>query len=114
MKNIDNNQLIILLKEIVTDLVSHNFNKIVTDKKNGRLTANEIKKAVYGYPGDLTMPPEQAFDKYQKYITDQDEVFIIEFELWYDNEPSDLTLLLEFKRNLSGNLSTEIDDIRVL
>lgn len=106
---------LLALKALVTDLVSANFDSIVSDGRNGRLSLTEIKNALNDYPGILTPMPNGAFDRVHYYprINHEDTLGLAEIELWFDGEISDLTLSVEYTlRGEKWHIS--IHDIHVL
>ena len=55
------------MKGLVELLVRANFAAIVSQNQNGRLSQFEIELALTDYPGQLTMPPDQAYDAAEIY-----------------------------------------------
>lgn len=72
------------VKRLVHDLVSNNFGAIVPDGRGGGCTEEELKAAVDGYPGRLTMPPEAAFEKLDiiRRVSIEDPTFHVDFDMW--------------------------------
>ncbi|MGG7666645.1 DUF7668 domain-containing protein [Dyadobacter sp. BHUBP1] len=99
-----------LLTELINSLVAGKFLYIYTRDKNKRLSADEMKTVIYDYPGLLTHPPDTAFDNFRLYGNESDDGITIEFNLWYDNSESDLTMTMTVYS--SGEYS--IEDIHVL
>lgn len=105
-----------LLKSLVALLVNSKFSEIVDQNENGRLSLTDIETALKDYPGTITLPPESAYDAacvYDMY-DEKTEARQIEFDLWYDDEVSDLTLSVDVRKNDSGEFVISIDDIHVL
>ena len=75
-----------------------------------RVSALELRKAVNEYRGNLVLPTEGAFNNYEDYYEDGDARGIVEFDLWFDNQKSDLTLRIDI--DTEGKYS--ILDIKVL
>lgn len=105
-----------LLKSLVALLASSRFAEIVARNENGRLSQAEIETAIKDYPGAITLPPESAYESTCVYdvYDERAEARKIEFDLWYDDEVSDLTLSADVRKNESGELVISIDDIHVL
>jgi hypothetical protein len=104
-----------VLKALVADLVSANFESIFSDGRNGRLSLSEIKNALSEHPGILTPMPEVAFNQVYYYprINHEDTLGSAEINLWCDGENSDLTLSVEYALR-GGKWHISIDDIHVL
>lgn len=105
-----------LLKNLVLLIVGAKFSEIVAREENGRLSARDIEEAIKDYPGAISVPPESAYDDayiYDVYDADT-EARKIEFDLWYDNESSDLTISVDVHKNRNGEFVISIDDIHVL
>jgi len=111
-----NSEIKVLLQNLVFLLVSSKYSEIVGRGENGRLSVDEIETAINDYPGKLTAPPNEAYDSafvYEVYDKTS-EARKVEFDLWYDNEPSDLTLSVDVHKDSNGVLTVSIDDIHVL
>ncbi len=111
-----NSEIKLLLKNLVSLMVHSEISEIVLRKENGRLSEEEIRRALNEYPGSLCMPDDIAFDKAVSYeiYDDDNQARIIEFDLWYDGEESDLTLSIDAFKNIEGGFSISIIDIHVL
>jgi hypothetical protein len=114
---IDDNIIAKLLRALVEDLVHGNYEEIKKKGRAGRLSREEIKEAIDDYPGKITLPPEESFKKFHRYEYDKnnedEEGCLIEYELWYDQQESDLTLSATIVRNSQG-MRIGIEDIHVL
>ena len=76
----------------------------------------EIKNAIESYPGHLTMPPTESFSKFHRYEYNEEagtQGCLVEYELWYDHQESDLTLSAEILDDKKEPRIT-IKDIHVL
>ena len=105
-----------LIKNLVTLMVNADYDKILIRKENGRLSKEEIETALTNYPGIITMPPDFAYssiDIYEIY-DEKTQARNIEFDLWYDNKVSDLTLEAAVHKKDTDEYCISIDDIRVL
>ena len=104
-----------LLKELVTDLSLGNYKNIIKTGRNGRLTEKEIVDAISEYPGKISLPDNQSFLNYHQYdYNDNPDECAIEFDLWFDNKKSDLTLRGEIVRDNKGKYQIKIQDILVM
>ena len=103
----------ILVKRCVEILVSGNLLEIEQGGMNGRLSLEEIRYALDDYPGTLTLPPSDAYERMHIYDETPEGWQNVEFELWYNDSESDLTLSVRVRRTLErGEL--QILDIHVL
>ncbi len=105
-----------ILRSLVHDLVLGNISLIVKDGRNGRLTEEEVVRALEEYPGKLTMPPESAFEGFDLLEIENTNPpeWSIDFDLWYDDSQSDLTLIASVVKKQDGIIEIAIDDIHVL
>ena len=110
-----NEEQLSLLKALVADLVSANFEFIFSGGRNGRLSLPEIKNALSEYPGVITPMPEEAFNRVYYYprINHEETQGSAEIDLWFDGENSDLTLSVDYALH-DGKWHISIDDIHVL
>ncbi|MDO4245115.1 MAG: hypothetical protein Q4C89_03740 [Deinococcus sp.] len=82
-------------ERLLTQHLLHPELQEITEKGLGGLpiVAEEIQR----YPGTMTMPPETAFQSIDFYAFDNDipdqYLFQVNFTLWFDDEPSDLTAI---------------------
>jgi hypothetical protein len=92
------------VRRLVDNLVSHDFAAIVADGRAGRLTQDEIRLAVEGYPAKLITPPETAWSEIEEYeLEDElgDQLLLV--PLWTDVEGrSDLVLSVAVKSTPEG------------
>ncbi|ENJ5959775.1 TPA: hypothetical protein ACN315_000599 [Vibrio parahaemolyticus] len=105
-----------LLENLVELLVNSRFTEIVARNENGLLSASEIKGALEDYPGTITLPPESAYSSACVYDVYDEiaEARQVEFDLWYDDKASDLTLSADIRKDDSGKFVITIEDIHVL
>ncbi|MEN9866149.1 MAG: hypothetical protein RL748_1739 [Pseudomonadota bacterium] len=115
------------LSSLISLLVNRDFGtagNFLLDKSVG---AESIKDAIESYEfGDginqvkLTMPPADAFAKQSiypqsiKWAESAKATWILEFELWFNNQPGDLTLICAVKEDHNGNFDILISDIRMM
>lgn len=105
-----------LLRALVERLSKNEVDEIVRLGQNGALSKDEIEGAINDYPGAIAPPPAEAYDNIVEYdIYDMcSGARKVEFDLWYDGEESDLTLLVDISRSCNGGYVIRIDDIHVL
>ena len=102
-----------MLRETVLDFVNGDFKKI-HPKLIDELTIEDIKEEL-NYWGSLTVPPEFAYETVYYYKYDEGSGYAIEFDLWVDNQQSDLTLSCEAVIDSYNNvLSFKIENLHVL
>ncbi|WP_187632102.1 DUF7668 domain-containing protein [Hymenobacter lutimineralis] len=87
-----NQHLSALMTQVVIDLVNGNYQKLVDESQEERQKPEWLEEAVRQYPGKLTQPPAEAFDGMDVYEIDGTHQVLAEFDLWVNNEPSDLTV----------------------
>ena len=104
----------LLIYEVVELLVNSKYEELYANDKNQRVPADELKGAIESYRGHLTMPPNEAIDKYEIYTIEKDKEYVIEYELWFDNVQSDLTLTLNVERDEDNVVHYSIEDVHVL
>jgi len=108
---VSRDKLIPVVKEIVRHLVDRNFEWISGRDTGKRITAEQIRNEVDDYPGVMTMPPDEAFEKMRVYgITDRWRS--IDMYLWYDGSRGDLCLRMELAVR-DGVLRFSVEDILV-
>ncbi|MGD2159256.1 MAG: hypothetical protein PVG14_08075 [Anaerolineales bacterium] len=94
-------------------LVRHDYQEL---SRLGRLSASEIENAIIDYGGSVTPVPNEALERINVIrIRDVEPAcWYVGFNLWMDDQPSDLTLELTVKSFEYGSLTAEIDDLHVL
>lgn len=101
-----------ILRKILPQLVAGNYEEILKDDYEPRLTTESFNIAMEEYPDKLTMPPEEDLDNVELYEISENEV-AFEYDLWANGEKSDLTLLGRVVSN-KGEYKYTIEDIHVL
>ena len=99
------------LRELVTLLVNGEYDLIVSRGENGRLTQEEIIFAIEDYRGKLSFPTEDDFESANIIQVGSSSEYVVEYELWFDNQKSDLTLSTTV--NIQED-SIAIDNIHVM
>jgi hypothetical protein len=106
-------QLLELLKKTIVELVNSDFESIKKKLVND-IQLEDIKEEL-SYWDSLTIPPESAYEKVEFYEYDDGSGFALEFELWIDNEESDLTISCEAIIDKNNNvLSFKIENLHTL
>ncbi|MDF2881041.1 MAG: hypothetical protein K0R54_1598 [Clostridiaceae bacterium] len=111
----------ILLIRLIKNLANKNYEQIIIDKQNGRLSEEDIIQSIYKYSEDwniealITMPPKNEFDKLDLIKITHSPEYVLHFDLWINGEKSDLTLICEIEVDQLDNIIRfEIDDIHVM
>ena len=81
-----------MMVQVVTNLVDGNYQKLVDESQEDRFKPEWLEEAVRQYPGKLTHPPKEAFAAIDVYEIDGTNQVLAEFDLWVNNEQSDLTV----------------------
>ena len=103
----------IQLKDLILDLVNGDYKKVILDGRNGGMPESVMIQIFKEYQGTITFPPNDAFSKLDICkITDSNRYSIV-FDLWVDNQPSDLSLMCNAIQE-DENIKIEIEDIHVL
>lgn len=104
------------VQRLVRDLVLGNIEEIVGDGRGGRNSVEGLRRAIYDYPGTLTMPPDNAFEALDLTPLENERVptYFLHFELWVDGELSDLTLTCTVSVQGLREAAIVIDDLHVL
>lgn len=107
-------QLLDPLKDLVHELVLGRFSNLERDGRSGRVTAEELERAVRDYGRILVDPPEESFVNADAYATEENREWAIDVDLWTQEEGrSDLTLSVT-ARVVDGKVQLAIDDLHVL
>ncbi|MCF6137722.1 DUF7668 domain-containing protein [Pseudalkalibacillus berkeleyi] len=102
-----------MLKNIVIDLANNDFESI-KERLGKDIQLDDIKEEL-SYWDSLTIPPERAFENVEFYEYEDGSGFALEFELWIDDEESDLTLACEAIIDKNNNvLSFTIENLHTL
>lgn len=109
---VDKTVLIPIVKEIVSRLVRHDYGAVVENDDVKRLSADEVKLAIEEYPGEITMPPDSAFEKMDIYGK-TDSWKSVDMDLWYNGSRSDLTLSVRIFEK-EGSVRYSVEDIHIL
>lgn len=93
-----------LLRETVKDFVQGDFIKIQPRLQNW-LLISDLREEL-GYCGSLTIPPDAAYENVYIIKFDDGSGYALEFELWIDNQESDLTLSCEVLIDKNNNINS--------
>lgn len=106
----------IAVKKIIEEIVNGDFNKLLSDGVLGKLSEDDIRNELLDYGGVVTYPPDDSYDKFLQVTQIRDtEKYKAFYELWIDNERSDLTLICDIISTDGETVdSIEIDDVHVL
>ena len=100
------------LKKIIENIVNKNYKAIYEDDYLQEMSADQMEEILLDYGGIFTMPPEIYLDKFIIYMISENEL-TIDFDLWSNNEKSDLTLICRFK-DFNNTIRYTIEDMHVL
>ena len=104
------------LQRLVGDLVYGRFESMTVDGRNGRLTADEIRTAIGQYPGQITMPPSEAFERLdmRQVRTAAAPTYYIHFDLWLNGVSNDLTLSCAAVLEHEPHVALMIENLHVM
>ncbi|MBI4954507.1 MAG: hypothetical protein HY908_20955 [Myxococcales bacterium] len=105
----------VALRRLVDDIVAGRYSALESDGRIGRLTGDEVRRAIEVYGRKLMTPPPDAIDSAEAYpVENLPKRFAIDLPLWTEEEGrSDLTLLLRLD-DAGDEPRVSIDDLRVL
>lgn len=102
--------------KILNLLVNGDYLTLIDLDSKKELDENYLRDAIEDYGGIMTMPPyDDIEDLLDIYDTNQANIKHIDFDLWFDNEKSDLTLsYLLIENNPKHELNFALKDIHIL
>lgn len=101
------------IRALVHDLVLGRFTEIERERRIGRLTADELKRAVTEYGRTLIDLPGEAWPLIDTHAV-SDTTFSVDVPMWTKEEGrSDLTLSVSVEIH-GGTAQVSIDDLHVL
>ncbi|TFF33361.1 DUF7668 domain-containing protein [Mucilaginibacter psychrotolerans] len=86
------NKIKTVIQELVRELVELKYQDIYEQDYEKITSAPAIQEAIESYGQVLTMPPNSAFENIDIYETDNPNKIQVDFDLWFNNKKSDLTL----------------------
>ena len=92
------------LQNLIKLLVDKNYKVLQTNGILGDLEASDIQEVIDSYPGALTNPPDKEYYNFHRYDYGDNGCYV-EFNLFFDNKKSDLSLCLEMsqkEKNIRG------------
>jgi len=103
------------IAKLVEDLAAGRLRLLVDDGRAGRLSEDELRRAVEDYGRTLVPLPEEAWGLIEIYEqTENPDVSSLDVPLWTIEEgQSDLTLSISVTKSESG-ISIAVDDLHVL
>ena len=101
-----------VVRQVVTHLVYGNYDLLAVNDYLKLIGPEDIQLAVDEYPGKISLPPDKEYDSIDIY-TISDKEIAIDFDLWYDNEKSELTLSCNLKE-IDGKIEYTIEGIHIL
>jgi hypothetical protein len=104
--------IIPVLRAIVEKLVIKDYDSVVSFAAKSRLSSIDIQEAIGDYPITLSLPPADAYEN-AIFIRIDKNTFHVDFDLWSEGVPSDLTLSCEFEK-LRNNVQYCIEDLHVM
>ncbi len=102
------------VRKLVQMLAAARFSDLEADGRAGRLTAEELRRAVQEYGRTLRELPEEAWALVDEYRQNNSDDFSLDVPLWTIEEGrSDLTLSISVRETREG-VTLSIDDLHVL
>jgi hypothetical protein len=101
------------IEELVRLIVVKDLTLLHEGDKEKAYEVDDLLHAIEEYPDELQLAPD--FHNYLdfRFYFEDDSNLQVEFEIWANDEPSDLTLILRL-RDIDGNLSYSLRDLRVM
>lgn len=111
------------IREVENALAHGEYSLVGSESRPSRLTGEQIKSAISDYcklakRERVTVSPEGVPDNDRREATVRQEagqtIWLVDYDLWIDNRPSNLTLSLEIRKTDDGRWMATIDDLHVL
>lgn len=107
----DRTDIVALLGQLIENLINRDYQIIYDSDLSKLLTPVDIQRAIEEYPGNLSMPTNDNLNDYYEYGDDSSKQSkLIEFDLWFNQAKSDLTLSF----SIDGEGRYSIENIHVL
>ena len=100
------------VKKIEFALVSKDYKEV-----SSRLSEREISDAIANYSKNrkITLAPQSAYNKLEPIeMKFNPEKWIVDFDLWFNGEQSDLTVSLTVEKNGKGKYLAVLDNLHIL
>lgn len=100
------------IKKVMLALINNDVQSLSSycqDSIKPEYLFQEIKE----YPGNMTMPSEEAFLIYEELPIDLNNK-VVWFNLWFDDKKSDLILELRLEDKENGEIRSMIRNLRVM
>ena len=102
-----------IIEKVVRLIVVKDLSSLYDGDTEKAYAVNDLLSAIIEYPDKLQLAPEfHNYLDFRFYLEDESNLQV-EFEIWANDEPSDLTLILSL-RDCDGNLSYSLRDLRVM
>jgi hypothetical protein len=96
-------------------LVSKKYDSLEQEGFTASNTAEGIREAIERYPAQLTMPPQDALSQARCFTeienSEERKEWMLVYDLWFSDNPSDLVLEATCIRDSEGNAKIVIDGI---
>lgn len=93
------------VRTVVALLVDKQYNTIVEKSFHKRVTADEIQYEIDDYPGVISNPPDSAYNNLLMFPVEGSDSVLVDFYLWFDNNQSELMVVIEIFTNDTGVFS---------
>ena len=92
-----------VLKEVVDLILNKEYEVLYAIDPIKRVTPKGLEEAINEYPGILTYPPVSAYDDFDAFqINNNSKEILIDFYLWFDNEKSELMIVVKIIEHEDG------------
>ena len=108
------NELSLVVKELVQRLINKEYEFIHHSGMSGEYISKEIEELINEYGGELTVPLIEDYEGMDICEIDDEPEYVIEYDLWVDDEKSDLTLSATIRIDEKGATRITIDNIHVM
>jgi hypothetical protein len=104
------------LRELVGDLVAGNYQAMEARGLLRPNTAEGTKETIERYPGQITLPPPEAFETIRELIAyaprpENESSWMIVFDLWFDHQPTHVVLEATYTERSNGETSIIVEGI---
>lgn len=102
-----------IIEKVVRLIVVKDLSSLYDSDAEKAYEVDDLLSAIIEYPDELQLAPEfHNYLDFRFYFEDNSSLQV-EFEIWANDEPSDLTLILSL-RDCDGNLTYSLRDLRVM